>query len=56
MLREAAVLLEQSGQLPPPAKVTLAWKEDAMARLAMAKVGRLTNLSCVLLQRNLHLT
>jgi hypothetical protein len=24
--------------LPPPAKVTLAWKEDAMARLAMAKV------------------
>jgi hypothetical protein len=34
----AAVPLEQSGQLPPPAKVTLAWKEDAMARLAMAKV------------------
>jgi hypothetical protein len=35
----AAVPLEQSGQLPPPAKVTLQWKEDAMARLAMAKVG-----------------
>uniref|UniRef100_A0A383WPV4 Uncharacterized protein n=1 Tax=Tetradesmus obliquus TaxID=3088 RepID=A0A383WPV4_TETOB len=34
----AAVPLEQSGQLPPPAKVTLQWKEDAMARLAMAKV------------------
>jgi hypothetical protein len=35
-----AVPLEQSGQLPPPAKVTLAWQEDAMARLAMAKVGK----------------
>jgi hypothetical protein len=35
----AAVPLEQSGQLPPPAKVTLQWKEDAMARLGMAKVG-----------------
>ncbi|KAF6261995.1 armadillo-type protein [Scenedesmus sp. NREL 46B-D3] len=34
----AAVPLEQSGQLPPPAKVTQQWKEDAMARLAMAKV------------------
>lgn len=39
----AAIPLGQSGQLPPPAKVTLRWKEEAMARLAMAKVGTRCN-------------
>jgi len=31
--------LEQNGQLPPPAKVTQQWKEEAVARSSMAKVG-----------------
>lgn len=35
----AAIPLEQSGQLPPPAKVTFKWKEEAMARVSMSKVG-----------------
>jgi hypothetical protein len=34
----AAIPLEQNGQLPPPAKVTWRWKEEAMARISMAKV------------------
>lgn len=34
----ANVPLEQNGQLPPPAKVTFRWKEEAMARISMAKV------------------
>lgn len=34
----ASVPLEGSGQLPPPPKVTQRWKEEAMARLSMAKV------------------
>jgi hypothetical protein len=45
----AGVPLEQSGQLPPPAKVTLQWKEDAMARLAMAKVGAVCSKTMLLL-------
>jgi exportin-5 len=35
----ACIPLEASGQLPPPAKVSLRWKEEAMARLSLAKVG-----------------
>jgi hypothetical protein len=34
----ATIQLEQNGQLPPPAKVTWRWKEEAMARISMAKV------------------
>ncbi|KIY94428.1 hypothetical protein MNEG_13533 [Monoraphidium neglectum] len=30
--------IEQNGQLPPPAKVSQQWKEEAVARTAMAKV------------------
>lgn len=33
------VPLEANGQLPPPAQVSHQWKEDAVARLSMAKVG-----------------
>ena len=33
-----AVPLEQNGQLPPPARVSQRWKEEAVARTAMAKV------------------
>lgn len=36
----AAIPLEQNGQLPPPAKVTWRWKEEAMARISMAKVRK----------------
>lgn len=45
----AAVPLEQSGQLPPPAKVSLRWKEEAMARLSMSKVSwLLVEIGCTL--------
>lgn len=35
----AVIRLEQNGQLPPPAKVTWRWKEEAMARISMSKVN-----------------
>lgn len=36
----AVIPLEQNGQLPPPVKVSWRWKEEAMARISMAKVCR----------------
>jgi exportin-5 len=33
------VPIEANGQLPPPAKVTPQWKDDAVARMSLAKVG-----------------